>query len=77
LSLNNANEVFSLSNTSNKVVDFAIAIAVIGVVATMTILGTAGSIAVWNILDSIQTWAPLIGLGVGLSLYYYFKAKKR
>jgi uncharacterized membrane protein len=66
-----------LSNTSNKVVDFAIAIAVIGVVATMTILGTAGSITVWNILDSIQTWAPLIGLGVGLSLYYYFKARKR
>lgn len=65
-----------MSGTSNKVVDFAIAIAVIGVVATMTILGTAGSVTVWFILDSIQTWAPLIGLGVGLSLYYYFKAKK-
>lgn len=54
-------------------------IAFLGVVGGMGMLGTAGSIIIYNIMVAMQDWSELIGMGVALGLFIAFMpvAKKK
>lgn len=68
-----------MSSYIGKGLALVIFVAFLGVVGGMTMLGTAGSIVIYNITTSLQDWSELIGMGVALGLFLVFLpiAKKR
>lgn len=61
-----------MGSQTGKVLGLVIMIAVLAVVGSMAMLGTNGSLIVWNILDALTDWAGLIALGVALGIFYFF-----
>lgn len=47
-------------------------IAVLAVVGSMAMLGTNGSLIIYNILNELKNWTGLIALGVALGVFYFF-----
>lgn len=61
-----------MGNMLGKGLALVIFIAFLAVVGGMGMLGTAGSIIVYNILVALQDWSELIGMGVALALFIAF-----
>lgn len=61
---------------TRKTIALVIVLALLGVTMGMSMLGTDGSIAIYNILHAIQEWSELIALGIALGLFFYFMPTK-
>ena len=57
---------------TKKGLSLVIFIAFLAVVGAMAMLGTSGSLIIYNILTAITEWSELIALGIALGLFFYF-----
>ncbi len=65
-----------MSAWTKKTIALVIVLALLAITGSMSMLGTAGSIALYNILSAIRDWSELIALGVALGLFFYFMPTK-
>lgn len=61
-----------MGSMAGKILGLVIVLALLGVVGVMTMLGSSGSIVIFNILTALAQWSQLITLGVALGLFFYF-----
>ncbi len=65
-----------MSAWTKKTIALVIVLALLAITGSMSMLGTAGSVALYNILSAIRDWSELIALGVALGLFFYFMPTK-
>lgn len=65
-----------MSAWTKKTIALVIVLALLAVTGGMSMLGTNGSIAVYNILYAVRQWSELIALGIALGLFFYFMPGK-
>ena len=65
-----------MSAVTKKGLALAFFLILMAVISTMTILGTDGSLIIYNVIHSLVDWSSLIGLGLALGLVYMFGGKR-
>lgn len=61
-----------MGTMAGKVLGLVIILVLLAVVGGMAMLGTSGSLVIYNILTSLAQWSGLIALGVSLGLFFWF-----